>query len=173
MVENGYLTDDQLTQVLQYQRSVSCRFGEAVIAKGYADELAVLDCLAQQFMLNTTDVEGIHPDPAALKIIPYSLAISRQILPVEVDADTLTCVISDPLDVVTTDEVQLIANRRLRLVLAQPTALRHAIQRSYGFAGVRPKTATTAKLKLKKLDTQQDRKALIRAISQGGTDQCA
>lgn len=75
---------------------------------------------------------NLNPPRAVLELVPESVARENQILPVALDGRTLTCAAADPNNLLVRDRLTFILNKDIRLVPADPAAIRAAIQRHYG-----------------------------------------
>ena len=165
MVARGVLTEEQLDRALRLRPQQRRRFGEMLVEQGFCSEQDVTQCLADQFDLPIVDLEVVHPKPKAFRLISGSFALNRLVLPIELRDGTLTCVISDPVDIQTTDELRDRAGFPLKLLLAPTTPLRAAIQKAYKLPKYEVAPPSTKKVPI---DMQTDRRALMRALQDGG-----
>lgn len=164
MVQHGVLTEEQLDRALKMKSHQSCRFGELLVANGFCTEADVTECLAEQFDLAVVDFAKIRPKANAYNLISGSFALNRLVLPFQLKEGVLDCIVCDPVDVESTDEVRDRAGVPLRLYLAPTSALKAAIQRTYKLPKLVEFTPTGKKLPI---DMQTDRRALILALEEG------
>ncbi len=165
MVEHGVLTEEQLNRALKMKSQQDRRFGEVLVLNGFCTEDDVTECLAEQFDLAVVDFSKIHPKASAYNLISGSFALNRLVLPFQLKDGVLDCIVSDPVDIQSTDEVRDRAGVPLRLHLAPTSALRAAIQRTYKLPKMNESTPSGKKLPI---DMQTDRSALLRALQDGG-----
>ncbi len=164
MVTRGIMTEAQLDQALEMRPKFQLRFGEFLVTQGYCTESDITECLAEQFSMPIADLEGLKPKVKARQLVSGSFALNRLVLPIELKDGTLTCVIGDPIDIHTTDELRNRTGFPLNLILAPVSPLREAIRTAYRL----PSTVTAASQAPVHIDQQDDRRALIRALQDGG-----
>lgn len=170
LLEKGLISPRQLESALKLQLRTGLRFGEILTTSGKVTEDQIVHCLAEQYDYPVADPEAIVPDSKALGLIDRGFALSRLVLPVQVEEGTLACVISDPVDIGITDSLAQSLHLRLTFALAPPSRLLRAIERAYGIE--RPAEAlveapTVAKSGVKKVkrlmrvQPQTDRETLL------------
>jgi Type II secretion system (T2SS), protein E, N-terminal domain len=70
--------------------------------------------------------------PAALEMIPESVARENRVLPLQIDGETITLAAADAENIALADKLRFLLNRNVRLVPAPPAALTAAINHYYG-----------------------------------------
>ena len=130
LVEGELITNLQLSIALAAQQTSSKRLGQIVVERGFATEDQINDCLARQYHYPVFEVDGFKPDPNALKELSADLALSHSVLPI-FSGDHFECVISDPIDIITTDLVARLVGKPLKLRLCAAQKLRELIRTSY------------------------------------------
>ncbi|MBL8049038.1 MAG: hypothetical protein JNJ45_10200 [Chthonomonas sp.] len=165
LVGEGIVSADQIDRVLAAQRRSGARLGELLVAMGLATETQVTKCLAAQYRLPVVHLDEVHPHPDALNQIPAYNALHSLVLPVKMDNGALVCVIADPLELDTLD--QLSTTLRLRIVPAMATAseLHDAIAYYYGLDVPRKAVVEVQEVRRKKPEAS-DRDSLIAALDQ-------
>ena len=158
------MTPAQLELALELRPKLPLRFGELLVAQNMCTENDLTECLAEQFNMPVVDLETLKPKVKARQLVSGSFALNRLVLPIEIKDGKLTCVISDPIDIQTTDELRNRAGYPLNLVLAAATPLREAIRKAYRL----PSTKIDPNPTHLHIDLQDDRRALIRALQDGG-----
>ena len=100
-----------------------------------------------------TQLEGIFPESTVLEKISPGFAYRNKIVPIELVDDALTVAMSDVLNIVLIDELQLITSCQIIPVLADETDIDEAIVRLYGrtaesllSAGIKGPVGATATL---------------------------
>jgi len=170
LLDKGLITPRQLEAALKLQMRTGLRFGEILTNSGKVTEEQIVHCLAEQYDYPVADPESINSDPKALGMIDRGFALSRLVLPVQVEDGTLACIISDPVDIGITDSLAQSLHLRLTFALAPPTRLLRAIERAYGIersaevVAETPKVEMVAAKKVKRImrvQPQTDREALL------------
>lgn len=131
LVDKGLISIDQLETALEERGDSYVRFGEVLVSKGWVTENDVLDCLAQQYGIPVVDTERLHCNGDALRLVSEQFATSRAMLPVQIRAQRLQCVIADPLDYTLRDALEATHGLELDMLLASPTSIKSAIAREY------------------------------------------
>lgn len=126
----------------------------AVLSKhGVPSDILALATKSVEYGTPFTQLEGIFPEPAVLEKVSPGFAYRNKIVPIALVDDALTVAMSDVLNVVLIDELQLITDCQIRPVLADETEIDEAIVRLYGrtaesllSAGIKGPVGATATL---------------------------
>ncbi len=126
----------------------------AVLSKhGVPSDILALATKSVEYGTPFTQLEGIFPEPTVLEKVSPGFAYRNKIVPIELVDDALTVAMSDVLNVVLIDELQLITNCQIIPVLADETDIDEAIVRLYGrtaesllSAGIKGPVGATATL---------------------------
>ncbi len=126
----------------------------AVLSKhGVPSDILALATKSVEYGTPFTQLEGIFPEPAVLEKVSPGFAYRNKIVPIELVDDALTVAMSDVLNIVLIDELQLITNCQIIPVLADETDIDEAIVRLYGrtaesllSAGIKGPVGATATL---------------------------
>ena len=82
LIELGYITPDQLTAALAYQKEHrDLRVGQALQELGYVNERQVLEALAKRLQIQLIDIEHTTVDVTAVEKVPQELAQKYDMLP--------------------------------------------------------------------------------------------
>ena len=175
LLEIGVINQRQLTKAIKLQAKTSMRFGEILTAMGAASEEDITRCLADQYDYPLADLTLATPEKEALSLLEQGFAISHLVLPMRITEDVFECVISDPVDVATTDLIAMHTHKRPQLWLAPPTQLLTSILVAYGQPPLEMHAPKTIPIELlqpspkratkKKIDAQRDREALLTVIA--------
>jgi type IV pilus assembly protein PilB len=84
---------------------------------------------AAAFGINTLDLVGFSPDPAALKRIPLSVVLRHRVLGLAMNDGELTVGVTDPGDVVALDDVRAATGMTVRPVVVARSEVRRIIER--------------------------------------------
>jgi len=114
LIEQGLLTLDQLKEALQEQKETRVRLGEIFVNRGWVTDEDVTRALGNQLGFPIFDSTKNAVDAEALEYIPLDVARRFNVLPVSVDAETLTVAMADPTDVEAQDQLRTLALRSAR-----------------------------------------------------------
>ena len=131
LVERGVLNQDQLDQALRLQQGGKRFLGQILIGMGMISENEVYKTLSQEFHVKFMNFENVNLDPNIVQLVPTLLAVTRDILPVEVDDSTLYLAMDNPHDIDIIQLVEFTTERQVKPVMAPLSQLREMIRRAY------------------------------------------
>ena len=135
LVERGVITQEQLRQAREVQKSAPGDLGSIIQDLGFASERDVTAARAQELGLQFADIARYPVDPAAVKSVPEHVVKRYNILPIKRDGNRLMVAIGDPKSSVQgLDDVRLVSRCQITPVLAPKTDLEAAIVRAYSGA---------------------------------------
>jgi len=136
LLHRGYISQEQLQIAVQEQGRHPQLLGNLLVRLGFVSESHLRDILAEKLGQESIDLDQTVISPAALQLLPGTLARRLQVLPLAVnfDAHHLSLAIAAPNDLDTLDQVRthLKNEYRISLRLASPSELRRAIANHYG-----------------------------------------
>lgn len=190
LVEQGLITNLQLSVALSAQQSTNRRLGEILLERGYASEEQISACLAEQYGYPHWQPESQHPEPAALEQISANIALSYCVLPLRIAEDAFECALADPIDVITTDLLSQLVRRRLVLYIAPQGRLTKAIRSAYRleegpaveplgeaafvperFINPKPRRRLGIATLMDAYDRELDRKVTLQCVSSGSVEE--
>ena len=132
----------------------------SVLSKhGVPSDLLALATKSVEYGTPFIQLEGIFPESAVLEKVSPGFAYRNKIVPIELVGDDLTVAMTDVLNVVLIDELQLITSCQIIPVLADETEIDEAIVRLYGrtaesllSAGIKGPVGATASLERETID---------------------
>ena len=137
LVQQGLLTDDQLTILLAEQRNTNIPLGRLVVRLGFASEAAVRDAMARTVGQESIDLAQVVADPDALKMVPQDFARRNQVLPIAYSATDalLTVATTEIFNVVIMDQLRALvgSNIDIRSQIAAEAQVEECIDRFYGY----------------------------------------
>jgi len=109
------------------------RSGRSVRAVLINDQVVTEDQLttaaAAAFGINTLDLIGFNPDPAALRRIPLPVVLRHRVLGLSMNDGELVVGVTDPGDVVALDDVRAATGMTIRPVVVARSEVRRIIER--------------------------------------------
>ena len=128
LVASGLINQLQLESALARQKADGRRLGEVLVRDAYVSETDLVRALAGQLHLEIADLSQAAPSPAAVGLLPRDFIVRHRLLPFRLDDDgTLLIAMTDPLDVVTLDEIRLRTKRPVRAAICGESAFDEAI----------------------------------------------
>jgi len=125
------LAEEQLDQVLREAEQDQKSLCEALIAKNLLDERTLIGWIAEDMNIAPVDLDRVRPTEVALETLPQDSARYYGVFPVSRVGNVLTLALSNPLDVLKLDDVELVTKCDIRPVVSTDTAIKRAIDRYY------------------------------------------
>lgn len=134
MLRHGYVTKEQLEEVLRAQRDSpqqrlsGWRLGELLVERGLMTRGQVAELVAEQYELPYLDLDPERIDPEVAALLPPEMVERFSAIPIESTADgSLVLAVSDPATVLFSDELRRTLGRPLRFAVVAPDAMEAAI----------------------------------------------
>jgi type IV pilus assembly protein PilB len=128
----GLITEDQLQDALETQRETKQRLGEVIIQKGYLTEEQLVEVLEFQLGIPHVNLYRLNLDPSIVHLIPEPLARRYTLMAVAMNRNKLTVAMADPLDFYAIEDVQMSTGFQVEPVIASREELLTYIERFYG-----------------------------------------
>jgi general secretion pathway protein E len=129
--ERGLLSEEDLKNALALQQERKDKLGRILIDLGYVAERDVLSILSEQ--LSVPLFKGEYPAvPIEATRLPYRFLRAFHTIPVHIEADVLSLVMADPLDMETRSAVRLRTGFSLNLNLGSETEIIEQLEKLYG-----------------------------------------
>lgn len=126
------LTEAQLTEALHIQKEKGGRLGEILVQKKFLQPHEILIALGLQLGIPyLKEIDAAHISAEWVADIPITYARQYELLPISVDKDTVTVVMSDPFNLQCLDDLRVIFQREVRPVLCESKLILDAINRVY------------------------------------------
>jgi len=104
----------------------------AVLSKHVPPDLLALATKSVEYGTPCIQLEGIAPEPEVLEKLSAGFAYRNKVVPIQLESDVLTVAMTDVLNVVLIDEIQLVTNCQVTPILATESEIDEAIIRLYG-----------------------------------------
>lgn len=110
LVDAGVISDDDLVQALEAQRTVvgpRRRLGHVLVDLGLASERQIATAVAEQLDLRVVDLSTVAVAPDTVRLLPRSVSQRLGMVVLDRAGNRLTLAVTDPTDVVGLDDVRL------------------------------------------------------------------
>jgi type IV pilus assembly protein PilB len=132
LVDLGYLTEDQLWDVLEEQKqSPGEIIGQVAIRMGLVTEAQVTEALAEQWGMPVVSLAETNIPPNVLEIVPQTMADIYKIMPVSLKNNVLTVAMADPQNVAALDDLRNFLGYDVRGAVSNLADVEQAIERNY------------------------------------------
>src|SRR5262245_37473836 len=132
LVNDGILTEAQLTEALARQRKTRDRLGAVLIEMKLLDEEVLLKYLGAQFRkeaITQQDLAGL--DLEVVRLVPEEVARHYRIIATERHGRKLIVATADPLNVVALDDLRRATGLEVDFKIGPAQAIQTAIDRTY------------------------------------------
>lgn len=134
LLAEGLITEDQIKQALELQKSEGGKFGSALLKHNFIDELSLVKALSKQHGCEGVIIKDLEIPQIVLKFLPARVAHSRTALPFDYDIDNNVIKIAceDPTNKTLLNELNFIATgKKVKLYMAADVTLKEAINKYY------------------------------------------
>ena len=132
LVDLGFLTEDQLWDVLEQQKqSPGEVIGRVAIRMGLVSEAQVTEALAEQSGMQVVNLTELTIPPKVLEMVPETMASIYKIMPISLKNDVLTVAMADPQNVSALDDLRNFLGVDVRGAVSNEVHIQQAIARYY------------------------------------------
>lgn len=133
LIKAGRITQDQLEESLKYQVIFGGRLGTNLIEMGYVEEESLAKVLSDKLGVPYVPADQLNAiSPEVVKLIPKGIAQKYKVVPLSLDRNRLTLVMTDPSDLQAIDEISFITGFVIKPVVSPEVRLVLALEKYYG-----------------------------------------
>ena len=133
LVKKGYITQEQLTQVIKESGGQEDMLGRTLVNKGLIKEDDLLKVLSEQFNIPYyPHLKDINISAEAVKAIPAKFVQHYGFIPITLEDGILTVAVYNPMDVWLAENIKLNLGFGVRRVLTTRREVEEAILKHYG-----------------------------------------
>ena len=128
LVASGLVTQEQLDGALERQHDGGGRLGEVLVPEGLVTGQDIVTAVAGQMRIGVVDLSQTTPQPAALGLLPRDFIVRRRLMPLSLDDNgSLVVAMTNPLDVISIDEVGMRTKKRVVPVICTDNGFDEAV----------------------------------------------
>jgi len=132
LVDLGSIDEAQLESIYDEMRTSELKLGEIAINRGLLNDDQLLQAVAEVHGMRVVSLEDAKPTPEAIKVVPQNMAELYKMVPLSIDADTLTVAMSDPNNLQALDDIKnFLGIREVNAVLAPAHRVDELMKRVY------------------------------------------
>ncbi|HPP58195.1 MAG TPA: ATPase, T2SS/T4P/T4SS family [Candidatus Hydrogenedens sp.] len=113
LLEDGIISKGQLEEALRVQKRTNRLLGNILLELGYVKREDIVKTLAKQHNLEYVDIKTVKPEVSALNTIPEALAHRYQVLPIYIEGDKVTVLITSPQNIQKTKDLSILIGKRI------------------------------------------------------------
>lgn len=134
LVEKNLITDEQLQEALNQQKTSGKKLGKIIVDSGFVKEDEIAKALARQLNIKYVDLKAFTPNPNAVKLLPEAAARRFRALVIKQfeGSDELEVALADPTDINAYDELsRILKNDNITFVSVTESGLLSTLDRVY------------------------------------------
>src|SRR5262249_32652074 len=132
LIDLGFLTEDQLWEVLEEAKSSGNTVGQTALNRGLVDENQLFQALAEHHGMNILDMEDVKPTPEAMQLVPETMATVYKCLPLTLKDKVLTVILSDPSNPAALDDLRnFLGVKEVKALCSPPKIVEESIAKFY------------------------------------------
>jgi len=163
LVDLGFISDEQLEMLLEEQSAhPGEKLGRIAEEMGLITDEQIAMALAEQMGMQVVSLGDIQIPRDVLKEVTEAMAQLYRVVPLRLEDDVLTIATSEPQNLTIQDELRTFLGREVRMVVANATDLRKALERYYATEG------ETVESVISELEGDMDLKKAAEALSADG-----
>lgn len=135
LVDLGYLTEDQLWDILETQKQGPGEvIGQVAIKMGLVTSEQVTEALAEQWGMPVINLAETNIPAKVLELVPQTMAELYKIMPISLKNDILTVAMADPQNIAALDDLRNFLGYDVRGAVSSQVDVESAIERYYADA---------------------------------------
>jgi type IV pilus assembly protein PilB len=132
LVDLGFIDDGQLASIEEESRQTETPVERIALDRALIDEDKLLQAMAELHGMPLVNLEEAKPTPEALKAVPQNMAELYKMLPLKMEQDVLTVVMSDPNNLMALDDLRnMLGIRQVVAQLGQLSKIEGALAKAY------------------------------------------
>ncbi|WP_166830576.1 GspE/PulE family protein [Thalassoroseus pseudoceratinae] len=132
LVDLGYLSEDQLWDVLEEQKqSPGEVIGQVAIRMGLVTDAQVTEALAEQWGMSVVNLPETNIPPKVLEVVPQTMAEIYHIMPISLKDNVLTVAMAEPQNVGALDDLRNFLGYDVRGTISTTKDVEAAIAEHY------------------------------------------
>ena len=133
LVDLGYLTEDQLWDVLneQQQNRSDRLLGQLAVEMGLVSDAQVAQAVAEQMGMQAVNLNETTIPSQVLDMVPEAMATVYKVIPVSFRNDVLTVAMAEPQNIAALDDLRNMLNIEIKGAVSNERDVRAAIERFY------------------------------------------
>ena len=132
LVEGGFITQQQLAEAEEAATKEATRLTTVLAQKGWVSKDTLTTVLSFHLKVPVADPRQVEVDPDAVRLVPETMAVERNVLALALDRDgALRVLMDDPGDFDTINRLATLTGRQIRAVLPLGEGLEELVKRNY------------------------------------------
>lgn len=138
LIEEGIVTAEELTKVLEETGKKGSVIGELLLSAGHVKKEDLVRFLSQSFQVPQARLGDLRISPDALKLVPYDIASKHELIPLERIGNILCIAKGNYFNRAAVIELRRLTNLKVKVIQVDATEVQKAIQYYYKGVGEAP-----------------------------------
>ncbi len=131
LVRQGTISEKQLAEALETQKTEQSLLGEILIRMGAVNERQIVQALTSQYGFPFIPLESYDFDAEAAKLVPENVARQYRLVPLDVIGDVMIIAMSNPLNTSAIEDIEMITKKKVQVFIAVITSINKALNKIY------------------------------------------
>jgi type IV pilus assembly protein PilB len=136
LVSAKLISEAQLSQALQEQKTNGGRLGSRLVKLGYISEDDLINFLCIQFGVPAVNLRDFKIDDQVAALIPNDLVNKYMTIPINRVGSTLIVATCDPTNISAIDDIKFITGYNVEIVVASETMIKETIEKLFDSSSV-------------------------------------
>ncbi len=132
LVQAKLISQEQLKTALDRQRETDTKLGTVLVQLGFITEDEITEVLADQYGVPSVNLANFDIDPDVLKMVPAEVVRRYLLIPISRTGSSLTVAMADPTNVFAQDDIKFMTGYNVIPVVASEIAIERTIRKYYG-----------------------------------------
>lgn len=136
LVNDGYITPDQLSIALTEHKRNGQKLGEILVSLGFVNVEVVREAVGSYVGYASMSLKEVVPDPKSLSLVSETFAHNYQLMPISITDNILKVAMSNPGDILVLDKLRRhLQNPKIQVqpILVVDSEIQNAIDNYYGY----------------------------------------
>ena len=134
LVRKKLISADQLQTALRDQKTTGAKLGSTLIKLGYLTEDQITEVLSEQYGVPAVNLSEVDIDPEVIRLVPEDMAKTHTLIPINKAGSILIVAMSDPSNISVVDEVRFKTGYSVEVVVTSEDAIKRSIDKYYDSA---------------------------------------
>ena len=132
LIKEGVLTQEQLDAALVEHRKTKENLTTILVRFGYANEEGIIKAISKHYEIPYEEITPEYVEADVIRMIKPELARKFQTIPINLIANQLTVVMSDPLNLITLDTLSFTLGKKIKPIVCKVETINHLIDHFFG-----------------------------------------
>jgi len=156
LVNEGVITTEQLAVAETTAQSENESLARILVQLNFVTEEQVVSFIGEKMHVPYVNINNYSVDREVLDLIPEKIARRYNIIPLFKIENVLTVVMSDPLDIISIDDISAVAGCKVEAAIASYDSIDAAIDQWYGIGDVRKQVIKQLAKDFKDVERQEE-----------------